>query len=315
LILFLLLLLLTFGVTLYFLRPSRTEAAIQRQLAGITEELERVARSATILKEQALVLSPWVVRLVKRLPGSSALEGLIEQAGSNWPVPLVLLFSVLATPLAGWLTSFWMPGVVLPAAAGVAVGLLPYVYLYFLRRARFRGCDDKFPGAIDLMARALRAGHSVHAALEMVGQEIGEPVGSEFRRVHKEQTLGLPLREAIENLVKRLPRQDVRFFATALLVQKETGGNLAQILDKAAEVARERARLRGQLRVYSAQGRLTGWVLCLLPFILFALIDLVNSDYERVLFSDPLGVQVVKVGVGMMLLGILVIRKIVDVKV
>ena len=149
----------------------------------------------------------------------------------------------------------------------------------------------------------------------MVGREVAEPVASEFRTVYEEQILGLPLREAVLNLAERVPRDDMRFLATAILVQKETGGNLAEILDKTAAVMRERVRLRGQLRIYTAQGRVTGWILCSLPFILFALIGLVNPDYEKILFKDPLGIHLVYFGLFMMAAGILVIRWIIDIKV
>ena len=165
------------------------------------------------------------------------------------------------------------------------------------------------------MARALRVGHAVSSALEMVGQEVADPVGSEFRTVYEEQALGLPLKEAMLNLVQRVPTQDVRFLATAIVLQKETGGNLAEILDKTAIVMRERTRLRGQLRVYTAQGRATGWLLCSLPFIMFFLISFVNPGYEKTLFTDPLGIHLVYAGLVMMAVGILVIRKIIDIRV
>lgn len=313
--LFLLLMLLTFGVSLYFLRPSQTETAIQRQLEVIVEDHDVRERGSDILKEEGSGLSPWIDSILKQVPGASALQRMIEQAGSTWKATPVILYSVVAWPLASWVASIWIPHVSLCVALGAAVGLSPFVYLYVRRAARFARCDAKFPEAIDLMARALRAGHSIQAAMEMISTEVPDPVGSEFHRICKEQVLGLPLREAIENLVNRLPRDDVRFFATALLVQKETGGNLAYILDKASEVMRERARLRGQVRVYSAQGRLTGWVLCSIPFALFALIGVVNPEYEGILLTDPLGILLVEIGLGMMVVGILVIRKIIDVRV
>jgi tight adherence protein B len=161
----------------------------------------------------------------------------------------------------------------------------------------------------------LRAGHSISAVLEMVGKEIADPVGTEFRDLHKEQTLGLPLRDAIMELVERMPLDDLRFLATAILLQKESGGNLAQILDKTASVMRERARLKGQLRIYTAQGRITGWILCAAPFLMFALISVVNHDYEKALLTTPFGLKMVYGGLVMMVLGVLAIRKIIDVKV
>jgi tight adherence protein B len=149
----------------------------------------------------------------------------------------------------------------------------------------------------------------------MVGTEIADPLGAEFRAMHKEQTLGLPMRDAMINLIQRIPRDDMRFIATAILLQKESGGNLAQILDKTSNLVRERARLRGQLRIYTAQGRITGWILCCAPFAMFALISLVNKNYTKVLFGEPLGVKMVEGALGLMLLGILVIRKVIDIKV
>jgi tight adherence protein B len=151
--------------------------------------------------------------------------------------------------------------------------------------------------------------------MEMVGNEIADPVGSEFRALHKEQTLGLPIREAITSLIDRMPIDDLRFLATAILLQKESGGNLVQILDKTSAVLRERARLRGQLRIYTAQGRITGWILCAAPFLMFGLISLTNHKYEAALFTDPFGLKLVYGGLGLMVIGVLAIRKIIDVKV
>jgi len=221
----------------------------------------------------------------------------------------------VGVPVAWWLASFWISSFALCACAGAAAGLSPYLCLYWQREARFRRCEALLPEAVVLMARALRAGHAVTSVLEMVGQEVADPVASEFRTVYEEQSLGLPLREAVLNLAERVPRDDIRFLATAVLVQKETGGNLAEILDKTAVVMRERVRLRGQLRIYTAQGRVTGWILCCLPFVVFALLSLVNPEYERVLYTTPLGIHLVYLGLIMMGAGILVIRWIINIKV
>ena len=314
LILFVLLLLLCFGILLYFLRPTRTETAVERQLAAIEDD-RAISSGTSILKEEKLSSIPWLHDLLRQMPGSRALVRLIRQAGSRWRMASVILFSLLGVPVAWWLVSFWIASVALCAGVGVAVGLAPYGYLYWQREARFRRCEALLPEAVDLMARALRAGHAVSSVLEMVGQEVADPVASEFRTVYEEQSLGLPLREAVLNLAGRVPRDDVRFLATAILVQKETGGNLAEILDKTAAVMRERVRLRGQLRIYTAQGRVTGWILCCLPFILFALISVVNPDYEKILFTDPLGIHLIYLGLFMMVTGIFVIRWIINIKV
>jgi tight adherence protein B len=314
LILFSLLLIFCFGILLYFLKPTQTETAVQRHLVAIGED-RAVSAGTTILKEERLSSIPWLHELLRQMPGSLALSRLIRQAESGQRMASVVLFSLLGVPVAWGLASFWISSSALCACAGAAVGLSPYGYLYWLREARFKRCEALLPEAVDLMARALRAGHAVTSVLEMVGQEVADPVASEFRTVYEEQSLGLPLREAVLNLVERVPRDDVRFLATAILVQKETGGNLAEILDKTAAVMRERVRLRGQLRIYTAQGRVTGWILCCLPFILFALISAINPDYERILYTDPLGIHLIWAGLFMMVAGILVIRKIINIRV
>ena len=165
------------------------------------------------------------------------------------------------------------------------------------------------------MARALRAGHAIISAVEIVSEETSEPLAAEFRAVFDEQNLGLAIREALLNLVSRVPTDGVRFLATAILLQKETGGNLAEIMDKAASVMRERMRLKGQLRVYTAQGRMTGWFLCCLPFFVFGLISVVNRDYERLLWTSAIGVRLIYGALALMLLGVYTIRRIINIKV
>jgi tight adherence protein B len=199
--------------------------------------------------------------------------------------------------------------------AGAALGALPTVYLFMKRWRRLRKFEELLPDTIDLMARALRAGHTISSAIEMVASEGSEPVASEFRQVFEQQNFGLPLREAMLGLAARIPLPDVSFLVTAILVQKETGGNLAEVLDKTALVIRERFRLRGQLRVYTAQGRLTGWILAGLPFIMFVLLNIVNPAYMRILITDPAGRTLIYIGIVLMVVGGWVIRKVIDIKV
>ena len=314
-LLFILLLLVTFGVLLYFLRPTKTEVAVQEHLEHIEDSRTVAGDGSTILKRQALSATPWLDELIRGIPGSEELARMIRQSGQTWQVSSVLFFSVAVTVVVGWIASTAIPSVVLSVIFGVIAGSTPYLYLYIRREMRFRKCDSLLPDAVDLMARGLRAGHAVPAVLEMVGREIAEPLAGEFRILHEEQNLGLPLRDAMLNLVDRVPRDDMRFLATAVLLQKETGGNLAQILDKTAALARERGRLYGQLRIYTAQGRITGWILCIAPFIMFGVLSAVNWKYERVLFTNPTGLKVIYVGLAMMLAGVLIIRKIIDIKV
>ena len=316
-LLFILLLIASFGVLLYFLKPTKIEAAVEQHLTSIEDSrgLGVNPDGTTILKQDPLSSNPAVDSLIRRLPGVFGLARLIKHAGQTWQVGSVLLASVIALVVGSWIASFFMPSNILSVLVGVLLAVSPSFYLYILRETRFRRCDALVPEAVDLMARGLRAGHAVPAVLEMVGKEIAEPLASEFRALAEEQTLGLPLRDAMLNLVERVPRADIRFLATAILLQKETGGNLAQILDKTAALARERSRLRGQLRIYTAQGRITGWILCIAPFIMFGVISLVNWNYEKILFTDPSGLHVIYFGMVMMVIGILVIRKVINIKI
>jgi len=313
-LLFILLLLLCFGIVYFVLRPTKTETAVQQQLSNIQEtRAEETGR--TILKEEGYGKDPETAAIIRQLPGALETLRLLQQSGQDWTVISVMGSSLVAALVTGWIASLFLPSVLLAIALGIAAGSGPYIYLLIRREQRFRKCDELLPEAIDLMARGLRAGHALTAVLEMVANEIAEPISTEFRKLHEENALGLPLRDATVNLVNRLPRDDVRFLATAMLLQKETGGNLAAILDKTGAVARERARLRGQLRIYTAQGRVTGWVLCLMPFIMFGLLSTVNWQLEKMLFTEPNGRMLIYFALGLMLLGILAIRKIIDVKV
>ncbi|HEV2383045.1 MAG TPA: type II secretion system F family protein [Terriglobia bacterium] len=314
-LLFILLLLLTFAVIVWVLKPTKPEADVQRHLRLIGSMYTIDADGTTILKQETLSSIPWLNALLAQVPGCSGLRLFIIQAGSTWTVSNLLFGSLLLALLVASVGGTLIALTPFALLVGVAAGIAPYGYLAMKRAARLRRFDTLLPESIDLMSRALRAGHGVISAIEMVSQEITEPVASEFRIVFEEQSLGLPIREAVLNLAQRVPLDDVQFLATAILVQKETGGNLAEVLDKTAAVMRERIRLKGQLRIYSAQGRVTAWVLCMLPFIVFLLINLVNHDYEKALWQDPLGRHLLYTGLIMMALGVFTIRKIIDIKV
>ena len=171
------------------------------------------------------------------------------------------------------------------------------------------------PEAVSLMSRALRAGYALPSALIMVADELSEPLGPEFRRTADEINYGLPFHEALSRLAERFPIEDLRFLVTAILVQKETGGNLVELLDKIAAVLRARVNLSQKVRVYTAQGRMTGVILVALPFVLFAALNLVSPGYARPLFENPVGRKMVYAALAAMALGILTIRRIIDVRV
>jgi tight adherence protein B len=200
------------------------------------------------------------------------------------------------------------------ASAAVA-GPIPMIVLRIKRNRRVKAFNTALPDAIDLMARCLVAGHSVGSSIEMIGQQAPEPLGFEFVRVYQQQRLGLQFRDALLQLAARVPSRDLQFFITAILVQKETGGDLTEILSRTSHVIRERVRIEGEVRTRTAQGRLTGWILGLLPVVMLALINIISPGYSHVLFHDPIGQYLMCAGATLIAIGALVIRRIVNIQV
>jgi len=199
--------------------------------------------------------------------------------------------------------------------AGVLLGSLPILYVLRKRQKRFAKFEEGLPDALDLMVSALRVGHSFSAAMGLVSRECADPVGSEFRVCFDEQNYGLELKTAMNNMIARVPLQDLRIVATAILIQKESGGNLAEVLDKTAHVTRQRFRLKRQVQVHTAQGRLTGWVLSALPVALGVALYLINPEMMSVLWTRAIGIKLLWTAAGMMVVGGLIIRKIVNMEV
>jgi len=192
---------------------------------------------------------------------------------------------------------------------------LPYGYASYRRTKRFEKFEELFPEAIDTLARAVRAGHAFTTALEMIADEVSEPVGGEFRKLFEEQKFGLPVRDALLNLVERVPLVDVKFFVTAVMLQRETGGNLAEILDNLSYVIRERFKIMRQVRVYTAQGRLTMMLLMGLPPLIVTVMMIMNPAFIQPLFGDPIGHVLIVAGITLQTIGYFVIRKIVRIQV
>ena len=200
----------------------------------------------------------------------------------------------------------------LELAAGAFV---PYGLLKFKRARLLKAFNIALPDAIDLMARALRAGHSMSSSIELIAEQSPQPLSGEFVQVYQQQKFGLRFRDALLQMADRIPSRDLQFLVTAILVQKETGGDLTEILDRTSHVIRERVRIEGEVRTHTAQGRLTGWILGLLPVIMLGLINIVSPGYSTVLFHDPVGQKLLYAGATLIVIGGLVIRKIVDVEV
>jgi tight adherence protein B len=245
---------------------------------------------------------------------SGGLQTLIEQAGSKTTVAKLLLTCgcVALATLTGVMLLTGMPLAALPAAAAAAFA--PIGVLRVQRTRRMRRFEEQFPEALDLLARALRAGHSFSTAVEMVAEEMPAPIGPEFKLLYDQQNYGLAMPDALRLFAERVSILDARFFVTAVLIQRESGGNLSEVLDNLAKVMRDRFRVKRQMRVISAHGRITGWVLVGLPPVLGVALMTINDEHRTTMFGDPLGHQMLFAGAALQVIGTLIIRKIVNVE-
>jgi tight adherence protein B len=238
-----------------------------------------------------------------------------EQADTSLTVGRLLLISA-GLALAGCVLGAAV-GVhaALTPVVGLFLGVLPLFWVLFRRRRRLRAFAAQLPEALEMVARTLRAGQSLGFGLNLAANEMGPPLGKEFGRVFEEQNLGIPLEETLQGLANRIPNLDLKFFVTAVILQRQTGGDLAEILDKIGSLIRERFKIWGQIQALTGEGRLSGVVLLALPLVLFVAVYKLNPTYLTVLFTDPLGKRMLAVAVVMQVLGALVIKKIVNIKV
>ena len=289
----------------------RIESRIRSMSAGGNVQQERLS----ILKKRMLDESKPFDRLLLRMPRVHRLDLVIQQSGLDRTLPKLIMLSTVFAAFAWLALSF----ATLPQLAALPValfaGCLPMMYVMRCRGKRMRKLERQLPDICDMIARALRSGHSFTSTLGMVGDEFPEPMGGEFRVTFDEVNYGVSLHDALMNLVTRVPVQDLRYFVIAVLIQRETGGNLAELLDSIAALIRERFKLFDKVRVLSAEGRLSAWILGLLPFGTAAVMALLNREFLSVLWEDPAGIRMVGAMLVSMLFGLLWIRRIVRIRV
>jgi tight adherence protein B len=309
---------LSFAIALTVTRPKSSTKAARQRLETIQESIRfhQAAGYADDLETAAQVsFSHRLSLFLERYRFSKRLKQLLIHANSSMSLGSVFLSSMGVGLVCGLLCFFFVPNFVLACAAAAAASAIPCGLLRIKRGRRLKAFNLALPDAIDLMARSLLAGHSMGSSIELVAEQSPEPLSLEFVQVYQQQRLGLHFRDALLQMGSRVPSRDLQFLITAILVQKETGGDLTEILARASHVIRERVRIEGEVRTRTAQGRLTGWILALLPVILLALISIITPDYSSTLFHDPLGQRMLYAGVALIVLGSLIIRKIVDVRV
>ena len=271
--------------------------------------------SLNVRRAEQLSTLPWLNALLLKLDFTSSLRLLLNQADVKWTVGKLLLISAAMVCIGGYLVHLRTGALFLSLLIGGFAALAPFAFVLHKRSSRFERMRQYLPESLDLIVAALRAGHSFSSAMGMSATESPEPVRREFRQCFDEQNFGLELRQALLNLADRVPIHDIRILVTAVLIQSETGGNLTEILDKVAYLIREDFRLRRQVRTHTAQGRLTGWILSLLPPILGMLLYMVNPDNMSILWKRSEGRVMLYTGTVMTLIGALIMRKIIRIRI
>lgn len=277
---------------------------LQRRLQALSAGRHLSAESE-LVKERLLGKTPAVERLLLRIPRVHQLDRLLLQSGLSLTVSTFLGLT-LGAGFAGLILWLFLP---LPMwIAPVCVGgaaAVPSIHVLRTRRKRLHAIERQLPDALELISRALRAGHAFPSAIQMVGTEAPEPIAREFRIVFDEVNYGVPMQDALLNLATRVPVTDLRFFVIAVTIQRETGGNLAELLDKLASLIRARFKLLGTIRVLATEGRVSAWILSILPFALLAIINLINPKFMSILWTDPAGIITVWMGLIFMVVGII----------
>jgi tight adherence protein B len=315
-IVFVVVLVVAFALGALVNQRSAQARLIKERLANEQKAPERSAdEELALLRDEQLSDIPVLDSILRRSSRVSELQSMLAQGGLDLRAGNFIGICGLSGVVVG-LVAYVLSSRAEVAWVAVLVGaILPYAYASIRHNRRFEKFEELFPEAIDTLARAVRAGHAFTTALEMITGEISEPIAGEFRQLYEEQKFGMPVRDALMNLTERVPLVDVKFFVTAVMLQRETGGNLAEILDNLSYVIRERFKIQRQVRVYTAQGRLTMALLMGMPPIIVAVMLVLNPGFIRPLFADPIGHALVVGGITLQSVGYFVIRKIIRIQV
>ena len=294
-------------------RAKQALATLDSALA--TESPAERDQILNVRKDEMLSAIPWLNKKLLEFQLAPRVYSLLRQADLKWTPGGLIAGCGLCFILPAYLVYLRFGSFLIAFLVGLAVGFAPIGYALFKRSKRFDKVQEGLPEALDLIVNALRAGHSLIAAMGLVARECADPVGSEFKACFEEQNYGLELTTALDNLIVRVPLQDLKIVATAITIQKESGGNLAEVLDKTAHVIRERFRLKRQVRTHTAQGRLTGIILTLLPLGLGIVLFFLNPAQMSLLWTTPIGIKLLWAGSAGIILGGFIINRIVDMEV
>jgi tight adherence protein B len=309
-------LLITFAVVSVAAAPTRIDKAVQGRLAAVTADkaggTAAALEAGELLRKTATSRFDWIGQTIGKYVSMQSLQKWISQAALNTTASALLVQTAAAAGIGFILTRFFAPIFGVELAVAGACATLPWARIAFARYRRLRAFEKALPHAVDMMARSLRAGHSTAGAIEIMAQGAPEPASSEFSEVFRQQNFGLPVRDALMQLLDRVPSQDLRVVVTAICVQRETGGNLVEVLDRTVHVIRERQRIQGEIRTQTAQGRMTGWILTLLPVVVMGLINVMDPGYSKPLLDDPVGHKLLLLCACLILLGAFFINRIIS---
>ncbi len=294
-------------------RTKRTLTVLHAALSAA--ELKPPDPIVDIRKEELFSALPMLNRMLLKMEVAPRLRLLLYQANLKWTAGGLLLMCATCFLIPAYLIELRTGLLSISLLIGFLVGMSPFLFVLFKRKKRFDKFEQQLPEALDLMVSAMRAGHSLNSSLDIVAHEMADPLGGEFRIAFDEQNYGLELKSAMNNLISRIPLQDLKMVVTSILIQKESGGNLAEVLDKVAYVIRERFRLKRQVRVHTAQGRMTGWILSILPVVLGVGLYLINPKNMSLLWTRSIGIKLLWAAGSMTIIGALIIRKIVNMEV
>jgi tight adherence protein B len=297
-----------------FLVSGSSQSRVVERLDQLIGRNPNKDSSADLLLKQALQEADRKTLMDRLTPEIFNFTKVFEQADANIR-PSALFGIALAFGLMGGMLGALLLNIYVAPVTALVFFAMPFLWLHWRRVKRLRKFEAQLPDAMELVARALRAGHSLAAGLHVVAEEMPEPISKEFRRVYEEQNLGIPLEDALKGVTERVPNLDLKFFVTSVNIQRQTGGDLAEILDRIGHVIRERFKILGQVKALTAEGRLSGIVLIALPIGLFLMMLGMKPDYIQLLWTDPMGIKMSIGAIVLMILGSIAIKKIVDIKV
>ena len=303
----------------YLLATHGTDQKRARLQKRLSEALLHSAQTedvdVVLARNELMSEIPWMNRAMINIQAAFQLKRMLDQADLHITPSRLMMFSFMAGMLGGLAASVLTVFIPLMILAGLACASIPLVHVWWRRKKRFDAFLEQLPDALDLVSRALSAGHAFSESLHMVSTEMPEPIATEFRKAYEEQNLGLSVKLALENLTQRIPLLDLKMCVTAVLIQRETGGNLAEILEKVSYTIRERFRILGDLKTLTTSSRLSAWLLCALPIFVALAVTVMNPDYMSVLWKDPRGHYLIAAALFLQVTGMLIVRKILKIQI